>query len=227
MRASAGVVAFVVSVLAYASGFGFPHIEVTTAQAQSVPKSLEEGGAENALRARKNQWTVGVAGGQLSGTYMTFADEMAQVLDDGDNLRILPIVTYGAASNLDDLLYLRGVDVGEVDPGVEQGDEPGMVERPEHAGLGLLGAEVLRIGGARREHLDRHVATEELVAGAVDEGRAALADDRAETVAALKHGRKSRCPRLVRHAAVLAGRSPSPWGPRRPESHGGLRTAGV
>src|SRR5947208_14490123 len=41
---------------------------------------------------------------------MTFADEMAQVLDDGDNLRILPIVSYGAASNLDDLLYLRGVD---------------------------------------------------------------------------------------------------------------------
>jgi TRAP-type uncharacterized transport system substrate-binding protein len=32
------------------------------------------------------------------------------VLNDGDNLRILPIVSYGAASNLDDLLYLRGVD---------------------------------------------------------------------------------------------------------------------
>jgi TRAP-type uncharacterized transport system substrate-binding protein len=33
------------------------------------------------------------------------------VLDDGDNLRILPVVTYGAASNLEDLLYLRGIDV--------------------------------------------------------------------------------------------------------------------
>ena len=42
---------------------------------------------------------------------MTFANELAEVLDDGDNLRILPIVSYGAASNLDDLLYLRGVDV--------------------------------------------------------------------------------------------------------------------
>jgi TRAP-type uncharacterized transport system substrate-binding protein len=42
---------------------------------------------------------------------MTFANELAQVLDDGDNLRVLPIATYGAASNLDDLLYLRGVDV--------------------------------------------------------------------------------------------------------------------
>jgi TRAP-type uncharacterized transport system substrate-binding protein len=63
------------------------------------------------MKARKNNWTVGVAGGLLTGTYMTFANELAQVLDDGDNLRVIPIVTYGAASNLDDLLYLRQVDV--------------------------------------------------------------------------------------------------------------------
>src|SRR6266852_3661646 len=83
----------------------------TPAHAQVIPKSLEEGGTDADLRARKNQWTVGVAGGLLSGSNMIFADELAQVLDDGENLRILPIVTYGAASNLDDLLYLRGVDV--------------------------------------------------------------------------------------------------------------------
>jgi TRAP-type uncharacterized transport system substrate-binding protein len=76
-----------------------------------VPKSLEEGGSDAAMKVRKNNWTVGVAGGQLSGTYMTFANELAEVLDDGDNLRVIPIVTYGAASNLDDLLYLRNVDV--------------------------------------------------------------------------------------------------------------------
>lgn len=84
---------------------------VSTAQAQSVPKSIEQGGPDAAMRARRNSWTVGVAGGQLSGTYMTFANELAEVLDDGDNLRVLPIVTYGAASNLDDLLYLQNVDV--------------------------------------------------------------------------------------------------------------------
>ena len=84
---------------------------VTTAQAQSVPKTLEQGGTDAIMRVRKNAWTVGVAGGQLSGTYMTFANEMAQVLDDGDNLRVIPIATYGAASNLDDLLYLQQVDV--------------------------------------------------------------------------------------------------------------------
>src|SRR5215831_19093563 len=90
----------------------FPHIAVVSAaRAQAIPKSLEPSGNEYAVRERKNAATVGVAGGLLSGTYMKFADELAQVLDDGDKLRVLPIVTYGAASNLDDLLYLRGVDI--------------------------------------------------------------------------------------------------------------------
>jgi TRAP-type uncharacterized transport system substrate-binding protein len=78
--------------------------------AQVIPRSIQEGGSDAALRERKNAWTVGIVGGLLSGTYMRFVDEMASVLNDGDNLRILPIVSYGAASNLDDLLYLRGVD---------------------------------------------------------------------------------------------------------------------
>jgi uncharacterized protein len=78
--------------------------------AQTIPKSIQEGGSDAALREKKNAWTVGIVGGLLSGTYMRFVDEMASVLNDGDNLRVLPIVSYGAASNLDDLLYLRGVD---------------------------------------------------------------------------------------------------------------------
>src|SRR3954452_13313682 len=84
---------------------------IDAANAQVIPKSLQEGGSEYAIRERKNAWTVGIAGGLIDGTYMRFADELAKVLDDGDNLRILPMVSYGAASNLDDLLYLRGVDL--------------------------------------------------------------------------------------------------------------------
>jgi TRAP-type uncharacterized transport system substrate-binding protein len=78
--------------------------------AQVIPRSIQEGGSDAVLREKKNASTVGIVGGLLSGTYMRFVDEMASVLNDGDNLRILPIVSYGAASNLDDLLYLRGVD---------------------------------------------------------------------------------------------------------------------
>lgn len=110
--ALASTICVAVALLSHISGLGsLDRALVAPAEAQSVPKSLEEGGTEAALKNRKNTWTVGVAGGLLSGSYMTFADELAQVLDDGDNLRILPMVTYGAASNLDDLLYLRGVDV--------------------------------------------------------------------------------------------------------------------
>jgi TRAP-type uncharacterized transport system substrate-binding protein len=84
---------------------------ILSAAAQTIPKSLQGGASEAVIRDRKNAWTVGIIGGQLSGTYMTFADELARALDDGDNLRVLPTVSYGAASNLEDLLYLRGVDI--------------------------------------------------------------------------------------------------------------------
>jgi TRAP-type uncharacterized transport system substrate-binding protein len=101
-------------VVLLACTFGLGALQVAnikTARAQAVPKSLEEATPDAVQRNKKNNWTVGVAGGQLSGTYMTFANELAEVLDDGDNLRILPIVTYGAASNMDDLLYLKNVDI--------------------------------------------------------------------------------------------------------------------
>jgi TRAP-type uncharacterized transport system substrate-binding protein len=97
---------------AFALGLiGIGVLGVGAASAQAIPKSLEQGGTDDDMRNRKNMWTVGVAGGLMSGTNMTIADEMFQVLDDGDNLRVIPMVTYGAASNLEDLLYLRGVDV--------------------------------------------------------------------------------------------------------------------
>jgi TRAP-type uncharacterized transport system substrate-binding protein len=86
-------------------------LQIDAANAQTIPKSIQQGGSEWVIRERKNAWTVGIAGGLIDGTYMRFADELAKVLDDGDNLRVLPMVSYGAASNLDDLLYLRGVDL--------------------------------------------------------------------------------------------------------------------
>jgi TRAP-type uncharacterized transport system substrate-binding protein len=86
-------------------------LQVGTAPAQTIPPSLLQGGTETAIKERKNGWTVGIVGGLIDGTYMRFADELAKVLDDGDNLRIMPIVSYGAASNLEDLIYLRGVDL--------------------------------------------------------------------------------------------------------------------
>ena len=42
---------------------------------------------------------------------MRFVDDIAKIVDDGDNLRILPVVGKGGAQNLRDLLYLKGVDL--------------------------------------------------------------------------------------------------------------------
>jgi TRAP-type uncharacterized transport system substrate-binding protein len=84
---------------------------VEQAQAQAIPKSLQDTGTEAVLRERKNSWTVGVAGGLLEGTRLRFVDELARAVADGDNMRVMPFISQGSASNLEDLLYLRGVDV--------------------------------------------------------------------------------------------------------------------
>ena len=62
-------------------------------------------------RARINAWTVGLAGGLLEGAPIRLAAEMARVADDGPNMHVLPIVTRGPVENLNDLLYLKGVDL--------------------------------------------------------------------------------------------------------------------
>src|SRR5690348_5173613 len=78
-------------------------------RAQEIPKSLQSGGSDAEMRVRKNAWTVGIAGGIFEGTFFRFAEDMRKVVDDGDEMRVMPIVTRGAASNVDDLLYVRGV----------------------------------------------------------------------------------------------------------------------
>ena len=73
------------------------------------PKSSLVG--ESAAVQRMNEWTIGLAGGLLEGTFIRFAAEIGNVLDDPPNLRILPVVSYGAVGNVEDLLYLKGIDV--------------------------------------------------------------------------------------------------------------------
>ncbi len=77
--------------------------------AQPVPKSVLVG--ESPSVQRMNEWTVGLAGGLLEGTFIRFAAEIGKVLDDPPNLRVLPVVSYGAVGNVEDLLYLKGIDV--------------------------------------------------------------------------------------------------------------------
>ena len=68
----------------------------------------------NTLKERLNARTIGLAAGRLEGAPIRFAAELARVMDDGDNMRVVPIVTRGIFDNVFDLLYLRGVDTAIV-----------------------------------------------------------------------------------------------------------------
>ncbi len=63
---------------------------------------------------RINNGTVGVISGSFGGTYLRIAADLASVLNDGETLRILPIIGQGSLQNIDDILYLKGIDVGIV-----------------------------------------------------------------------------------------------------------------
>jgi TRAP-type uncharacterized transport system substrate-binding protein len=68
----------------------------------------------SAMAARANAGTVGVISGGVDGTYIRFAADLAAVLDDGDNLRVIPVVGKGSIQNMRDIVLLRGIDIGIV-----------------------------------------------------------------------------------------------------------------
>src|SRR6202008_1674705 len=61
-----------------------------------------------------NANTVTLISGTIGGTYVQFGADLASVLDDGNKLRVLPIVGRGSVQSVADLLFLQGVDLGIV-----------------------------------------------------------------------------------------------------------------
>ena len=76
--------------------------------AQSTTRSIER------MRERTNAGTVGIVSGGINGTYIRIAAELADVLDNGDTLRVLPVVGKGSIQNIADILFLKGIDIGIV-----------------------------------------------------------------------------------------------------------------
>lgn len=64
--------------------------------------------------AQARNATVGLAAGQAGSTDAQAAADLAQVLDDGDHLRVVPIQGNGSAQNLADLVFRKGVDLAIV-----------------------------------------------------------------------------------------------------------------
>ena len=64
------------------------------------------------FRARINENVVTIMAGSPSGTDLAIVQDLAEVLDDGDNLRVLPMVGKGPEQNIKDVMFLRNVDMG-------------------------------------------------------------------------------------------------------------------
>ena len=93
--------------------------ETLVAQAQSnierrpdanTQKSRSEADYQNRVNAN----TVTVISGSVGGSFIRVAADLATVLDDGDEMRVLGVLGKGALQNMKDIVYLKGVDIGIV-----------------------------------------------------------------------------------------------------------------
>jgi TRAP transporter TAXI family solute receptor len=107
------VAAFGVALLAAPSIGLAEQTEVDPAQVSQVLKAIfTYGNATQSTKERLNANTTTVITGTIGGTYVQIGADLASVLDDGEKLRVLPIVGRGSVQSIADILYLKGVDIG-------------------------------------------------------------------------------------------------------------------
>src|SRR6266480_2281688 len=92
------------------------HAEQTDYDPAKVSDSLKAIFQFRSVSTKKalNANTVTLLTGTIGGTYVQFGADLASVLDDGGNLRVLPIIGPGSVQGVADILFLKGVDLGIV-----------------------------------------------------------------------------------------------------------------
>ena len=89
-----------------------PRTKTPQPQIETPVPPLQSQNLRENYRSRLNENVVTIMAASPSETDLTIASDIAQVVDDGDNLRVLPIVGRGVAQNVKDVMFLRGVDMG-------------------------------------------------------------------------------------------------------------------
>jgi TRAP transporter TAXI family solute receptor len=87
--------------------------ELDPAKVSESLKAIFQFGS-SATKQALNQNTVTLISGTIGGTYVQIGADLASVLDDGNKLRVLPIVGRGSVQSVADILFLQGVDLGIV-----------------------------------------------------------------------------------------------------------------
>ena len=65
-----------------------------------------------AITERMNANTLTLVTGSPNLIFTAYGSDLATVLNDGDELRILPVISQGAVQNVRDVRFLRGIDLG-------------------------------------------------------------------------------------------------------------------
>jgi uncharacterized protein len=87
-------------------------LSCATAQGTSGKGPAPKNSVFDQWRAKVNENTVSIVSGNPNGGYLGIAYDISAAIDDGDNMRVLPIVGKGAVQNVKDVLFLKGVDMG-------------------------------------------------------------------------------------------------------------------
>jgi uncharacterized protein len=89
-----------------------PDVDLVPVAQTTAPRRFSRGKLPSPEKA--NSGTVTVITAPVGGAFAAMGSDMVRVLDDGDNLRVLPIIGKGSVQNLVDIMVLRSVDMGFV-----------------------------------------------------------------------------------------------------------------
>src|SRR5437868_10770209 len=112
MRRVVGMAMFAI-VMAFGFAARAEETEFDPAKVSESLKAIFQFGSA-ATKQALNANTVTLISGTIGGTYVQFGADLASVLDDGNKLRVLPIVGRGSVQSVADILFLQGVDLGIV-----------------------------------------------------------------------------------------------------------------
>jgi TRAP transporter TAXI family solute receptor len=112
MRRLFGMAIFAVAI-AFAFTAKAEDTEFDPAKVSESLKAIFQFGSAS-TKQNLNANTVTLISGTIGGTYVQFGADLASVLDDGNKLRVLPIVGRGSVQSVADILFLQGVDLGIV-----------------------------------------------------------------------------------------------------------------
>jgi uncharacterized protein len=114
-RIARSIIASTLATAAFAVNGAAAQTAQPSAQPQpkaSRPAATKPATGWEATREAVNQNTVTIVSGNPNGGFLGMAYDISAAIDDGDNMRVLPVVGKGGYQNVRDILHLRGIDMG-------------------------------------------------------------------------------------------------------------------